>query len=592
VAEKIAAGHERVPESWPVHGTTGYRFANVVNGLFVDTGSRARLDRIYRAFTGEDAAFEDVVYACKRVILRNALASELNVLANRVSRIAQADRSTRDFTLNSLRQALTEVIACFPVYRTYVADKVSAQDRRFIEWAVARARQRSQASDVSIFDFLLVTLLARVRAESDPQLAAQVRTFALKFQQVTAPVTAKGVEDTAFYRYNRLVSLNEVGGDPDRFGFTLAAFHGASQDRAARWPHTMLATSTHDGKRSEDVRARIDVLSEMSAAWRLSLRRWGRINKSRKVEVDGVPAPSANDEYLLYQTLLGSWPTEMPDEAALAAYRERIEHYMTKAVREAKQHSSWINVNQAYEAAVLGFVGALLGRLHGNLFLDDFIGMQRTLAWFGMLNSLSQTLIKLLSPGVPDLFQGTELWDLSLVDPDNRRPVDWGLRRQRLEQLRPLAAADAEARVPVLQELLRAPADGRCKLFLICVGLALRARRQALFQAGDYLPLPAAGLRARHVVAFARRDSAGGVIVVAPRLFVSLCEQPGALPLGSQVWDDTTIPVPWLAAGTALRDAVSGRTVATVSAAEGPAIRLRELLAAFPVAALEYDHPG
>lgn len=592
VVEKIAAGHERVPESWPVHGTTGYRFANVVNGLFVDSAARTRIDRIFRSFTGEGAAFEDVVYTAKRVILRSALSSEINVLANQLARIAQADRRTRDFTLNTLRQALTEVIACFPVYRTYIAERVSAQDRRYIEWAVARAKRRSQASDISIFDFVLSALLNRPVQPCALALARQVSSFARKFQQITAPVAAKGVEDTAFYRYNRLTSLNEVGGDPDRFGFTLAAFHGASLDRARRWPHTMLAGSTHDSKRSEDVRARINTLSEMPAAWRLALRRWSRINRSKKVVVDDVPAPSANDEYLLYQTLLGSWPDTPLDESALAAYRNRIEAYMIKAVREAKVHSSWINANEPYEQAVRGFVQALLGRPQNNLFLDDFLALQRSVAWFGMLNSLSQTLIRLASPGVPDIFQGSELWDYSLVDPDNRRPVDWAHRRNLLEQIKPLLALPAEERVPRLHDMLQHPEDGRCKLFLICAALAARKRHEALFECGDYTAVTAEGLHARRIVAFARRDPAGGVIAVAPRFFAALCERPGTLPLGTELWTDTCLPLPWLASGLEVRDLISGQTVAVEPDSQGARLLVGELLTAFPVALLEYSTPS
>ncbi len=586
LVEKIAAGHERVPESWPLHGTTGYRFANVVNGVFVDTAARARIDRIYRSFTGEDASFEDVVYASKRIILRNNLASELNVLANQLARIAQVDRRTRDFTLNTLRQALTEVIACFPVYRTYVAEKVSAQDRRYIEWAVARAKSRSQASDITIFEFVASALLGTLGED----IASQVRAFAMKFQQLTAPVTAKGVEDTSFYRYTRLVSLNEVGGDPEHFGFTLAAFHGASQDRAARWPHTMLATSTHDTKRAEDVRARINALSEMPAAWRLSLRRWSRINRSKKMVLRDGPAPTANDEYLLYQTLLGSWPQEaLDDGAGLAAYRARIEAYMIKAVREAKVHSSWINVNTEYEGAVSAFVNALLGRLENNLFLDDFLALHGYVSWLGLLTSLSQTLIKLASPGVPDIFQGTELWNYSLVDPDNRRPVDWALRHALLTEVKPLTEAAADTRVPALQAMLQAPADGRAKLFVICAALALRARRPGTFDAGGYQPLLAHGSRARHVVAFARQDATGGVIALAPRLFAGMCGRAGALPLGVQVWDDTYLRVDWLPPGTALRDVLSGRSVAFDVDADGARLRLAETLTTFPAALLEYE---
>ena len=549
----------------------------------------AACDRIYRSFTGEAASFEDVVYASKRVILRNALSSELNVLASQLARIAQADRRTRDFTLNTLRQALTEVIACFPVYRTYIAERVSAQDRRYIEWAVARAKRRSQASDISIFDFILSALLDRPVQGCAPGHAQQVHSFAMKFQQLTAPVTAKGVEDTAFYRYTRLVSLNEVGGDPERFGFTLAAFHGASLDRAKRWPHTMLAGSTHDSKRSEDVRARINTLSEMPAAWRLSLRRWSRINRSKKVAVEDVPAPSANDEYLLYQTLLGSWPGTPLDEAALAAYRGRIEAYMIKAVREAKVHSSWININEPYEHAVRSFVHALLARLQSNLFLDDFLALQPLVAWLGMLNSLSQTLIRLASPGVPDIFQGTELWDYSLVDPDNRRPVDWARRRDLLQRIKSLLTLPPQERVPELRAMLQHPEDGRCKLFLICAVLAMRRRQPTLFERGDYVAVTAEGVHAKRIVAFARRNPKGGVIAVAPRLFAGLCERPGSLPFGAQVWRDTGLPLPWLAAGVELRDVISGRPAVLESSPQGTRLPVAELLTAFPVALLEYS---
>ena len=305
-----------MPGSWTVHGTTGYRFANVVNGLFVDTRAKRRMDRVYRAFVGPVPDFTEVARQAKLLIMRTALASELAVLANRLARIAQADRRTRDFTLNSLRQALAEVVACFPVYRTYLAWPAAPaagieegnEDRRHIEWAVAQAKRRSRAADSTIYDFVRSALLGKTVEGAPAALEPLAREFAMKFQQLTGPVTAKGVEDTAFYRYHRLVSLNEVGGDPDCFGFTITAFHGASRDRARHWRHTMLATSTHDNKRAEDVRARIDVLSEIPAAWRLEVRRWSRLNRHRKREVEGAEAPSRNDEYLLYQTLVGTWP--------------------------------------------------------------------------------------------------------------------------------------------------------------------------------------------------------------------------------------------------------------------------------------------
>jgi len=324
VAEKIVAPHEDVPESWHVHGTTGYRFAMVVNGVLVDTAAQGKLERIWRAFSRQDEPFAELAYEGKRAIMRGALASELTVLAAALLRIARADWRTRDFTFNTLRQALAEVAACMPVYRTYIVDSPSAQDLRYVNWAVAHARRRSRAADVSIFDFVRQSLLGHAVEGAAPDLQARVRHFAIRFQQFTSPVAAKGVEDTAFYRYGRLASLNEVGGDPAQFGMTVRAFHGASADRAVRWPHTLLATSTHDNKRAEDVRCRIDVLSEMPAAWRLALRRWSALARAHRTQLDAGPAPSPADEYLLYQTLLGTLPPPTLDEAGLAAWRERI----------------------------------------------------------------------------------------------------------------------------------------------------------------------------------------------------------------------------------------------------------------------------
>jgi len=520
------------------------------------------------------------------LILRIALASELTVLSNQLSRIAQADRRTRDFTLNTLRGALTEIIACFPVYRTYVTDKAAPQDRRFIEWAVARAKRRSRAADTSIFDFVLGALLVQT-----PEPSAQVHAFARKFQQVTAPVMAKGIEDTAFYRYNALASLNEVGGNPNQFGFTVSAFHGASQDRAARWPHTMLATSTHDTKRSEDVRVRIDVLSELPAVWRLSLRRWSRINRSKKRKVEDAVVPSPNDEYLLYQTLLGSWPLQPLDERSLAVYCERIQAYMVKAVREAKVHTSWVNVNEEYEAALCDFIQALLGRLDNNLFLDDFRGSQRYIAWIGMLNGLAQAAIKFASPGVPDTFQGCELWNLSLVDPDNRRPVDYALRRTLLTEIRELRGHPPETRASRLRELMQAPEDGRCKLYVTYCGLRLRREREALFQRGGYSALAVEGERERQLVAFGRRLDSAGAILVAPRLVTPIVPQPGFVPLGAAAWGDTVILVPWLDPRTRIQNVYTGREVRVHDGERGPHLAASELLEDFPLALLDFEVP-
>jgi len=576
VVEKITAGHEHVPESWAVHGTTGYRFATVVNGLFVDAAARGRLDRIYRAFIGEDLEFAEVAYRGKRAIMRAALASELTVLATELLRIARADRRTRDFTFNTLRQALSEVVACFPVYRTYIAQTASVQDRRHVDWAIAHAKRRSRAADVTIFDFVRSALLARAPKDAAPDLKARFRAFSMKFQQFTAPVAAKGVEDTAFYVFNRLASLNEVGGDPELFGIAVSAFHGASADRAARWPHTMLATSTHDNKRSEDVRARIDVVSEMPAAWRLLLRRWSRMNRGRKRTVDGVPAPSRNDEYLLYQTLLGTFPSGDLDAERLAEYRDRIERYMVKAVREAKVHSSWINISAPYETATTEFVRQLLGRLAGNLFLEDLAQQARSVGWFGMLNSLSMALVKLASPGVPDIYQGNETLDFSLVDPDNRRPVDYARRRAMLDEMKGLAGVSGLAHVA--RAMANAPENGRAKLWVTWRALELRRELSALFERGDYVPLAVTGERASHVVAFARRHRDHGVIAVAGRLWASLGVDAGAPPLGDAVWGDTQVSLDPLTPAGSLINVLTGEKLEVANGG----LRLGAVFAHFP----------
>jgi (1->4)-alpha-D-glucan 1-alpha-D-glucosylmutase len=588
VAEKIAAAHERVPERWAVHGTTGYRFAAVANGLFVDTQSRERIDRIWRRFSGVESDFEEAAYRGRRAIARHALASELTVLAAELLRIARADRRTRDHTFNTLRQALAEIAACMPVYRTYIGRRVSAQDRRYIQWAVARARQRSSAADPSIFEFVRTALLGQAPAGAPPALAAQLRRFAMKFQQFTAPVAAKGVEDTAFYAYNRLASLNEVGSDPGAFGITLRAFHGASADRAARWPHTLLATSTHDNKRAEDVRQRINVLSETPAAWRLLLGRWRMLNRARLRRVRDAEAPSRRDQYLLYQTLLGTFPADPPDAAGLAAYRARIEQYLLKAAREAKQSSSWINPDEEYEQALCGFVQALLDGARANPFLDDLRAQAPAVAWFGALNSLSQTLVKHASPGVPDIYQGTELGDLSLVDPDNRRPVDFAARSALLESHERLASAAPEAQSEALRAVLATPHDGRAKLWVAGRALALRRERPELFAGAEYLPLTASGERARHVIAFARRARDEGLIAVAGRFFASLGLAPHAAPLGEAAWRDCTLDLSFLPPGTRLRQVLAPGELSL----EHAPLRVADILRDLPVALLRFEPPA
>ncbi|MGE3678948.1 MAG: malto-oligosyltrehalose synthase, partial [Burkholderiales bacterium] len=579
VAEKITAPHENVPESWHVHGTTGYRFAMVVNGVLVDTTAERRLERIWRAFARETHGFAELAYLGKRAIMRSALASELTVLATELLRIARADRRTRDYTFNTLRLALAEVAACMPVYRTYIAEKPSQQDLRYVDWAVAQARRRSHAADVSIFDFVRRALLGEPIEGSDDAARARVLRFAARFQQFTSPVAAKGVEDTAFYRHARLASLNEVGGDPSQFGMSVRAFHGASADRAARWPHTILATSTHDNKRSEDVRNRINVLSEIPAAWRLSLGRWHALNRPLRAQLDSGAAPSPADEYLLYQTLLGTFPSQGLDEASLPAYRERIERYALKAAREAKSRTSWVSPDEDYERGLAAFVRGLLARVRPNPFLDDLGAQAAMLARFGALNSIAMAAIKFTSPGVPDLYQGNEIIDLSLVDPDNRRNVDYALRGRLLDDMEALAGApDLASR---LAALLQDPCDGRAKLWVTWRLLQLRRRLPELFSQGGYRALAASGAAATHVVAYQRAHEGSVLVVAVGRFFARLLRDPQALPLGG-AWGDTRIALPGLADGTVLTDTLSGAS----HVLSGGALPLAQVFAALPVAVL------
>ncbi|MES2354096.1 MAG: malto-oligosyltrehalose synthase [Pseudomonadota bacterium] len=580
VIEKIVASYEHVPKQWPVSGSTGYRFANVVNGLFVDTANENRMDRVYTAFIGERIDYSELVYRCKKLIMKVGLASQLNVLADELSHIALSDRLYCDFTVNSLRDALLEIVACFPVYRTYVTHlQVSMDDKRFIDWAVSAARKKSQAADVSIFDFIRDSLLLNIAEGKPAAYHEAVISFAMRFQQFSSPVMAKAMEDTSFYIYNRLVSLNEVGGDPGTFGLTLAAFHGASQDRAKNWPHTMLATSTHDGKRSEDVRARINVLSEVPALWRRRLRRWSQLNRRKKTRAESSDFPSRNDEYLIYQTLIGAWPLH---EAELAGFTERIEQYMLKAVREAKVHSSWLNPNAEYESGLSKFVTALLVPGEKNLFLADFLPFQRMISLFGMLNSLSQTLIKLTSPGVPDIYQSNELWDFSLVDPDNRRPVDYQRRLSMLDEVKALTAVDSNALVGQVRSLLESMEDGRIKLYMIWKILTVRRQLESLFCDGDYLPLRTEGIFADHICAFARLKNEDAIIVVAPRLFYGMVGENFRLPVGSEIWQDTCIEMNEILKSSAWTNQLTGQTIMIQEEAGRQFIFARELFAGFP----------
>jgi (1->4)-alpha-D-glucan 1-alpha-D-glucosylmutase len=586
VVEKILAVYEHLPESWPVEGTTGYDFANLVGGLFVYPGSEHDLDRLYARVIGRRIVFDDLLFENKKLVIRAQLSSELTVLANLADQIAQSNRHTRDFTLNGLRDAITLVVAAFPVYRTYVDGRgpLREEDRRYIDWAVAWAKKRSPAMEVSIFDFLRDLLLGEF-AHDRPEQHDAVLRFAMKLQQFSAPVMAKGLEDTSFYIYNRLVSLNEVGGDPRRFGTTPGGFHRACQERRQRWPHGLLATSTHDSKRSEDLRVRIHVLSEIPGQWQHQVGRWTRINRSRKTVVDDLQAPSRNDEYLLYQTLVGAWPLEGVNDATLPAFRDRIREYMLKAAKEAKQQTSWVNPNAAYEAAIGQFVDQLLAD-GSNRFLADLEPFALRIAHFGLLNALSQLVLKLTAPGVPDIYQGCELWDFSLVDPDNRRPVDYGLRARLLDEL--VQRSDGGDLPDLAHELAASLTDGRAKLYTVWRLLTLRGREPGLFAQGSYLPLTTSGHRADHVVAFARDHADRWLLVVVARWFARLLVEP-RLPLGPAVWGDTLVELPSGDLPGEWRDCFTGERF---TAGGAGALQVAELLRHFPVAVLAGDSGG
>ena len=497
-----------------------------------------------------------------------------------------------------MTEALREIVACFPVYRTYVGDDGQAageRDRQHVEQAVAAAKRQSPTASPSVFDFI-GDLLCRT-GELD---------FVRRFQQLTGPVTAKGVEDTAFYRYNRLLSLNEVGGTPDRFGTPVPEFHRLNAERLARWPHSLSATSTHDSKRSEDVRARINVLSELPHEWRARLRTWHRLNRRHRTLVDGEPAPDPNEEYFLYQTLVGAWPVEPVGDAEHAAFSERIERYMHKALREAKVHASWVHPNPAYDAAVSRFIAAILdrsepprpspGRLRRligaivaepgvNPFLADFRPIQQRIAVAGTYNSLAQTLLKLVAPGVPDIYQGTEEWDLSLVDPDNRRPVDYARLRTDLRAIRERLAEPGADLAELVRSLLATKEDGRIKLYLTHRVLDYRRQHARLFQEGAYLPLEAQGPRREHVVAFGRQRESETVVAVVPR-FLARLHLTGP-PVGSSVWGGTWLAIPEAWASRAYRNVLTGEDVQVATREGRPGLALEAALASFPVALLE-----
>jgi len=590
VAEKILGTDEELPAHWPVYGTTGYDFLNTVNGLFVDKHESPALDRIYQRAVGFEVDFDELVYAQKRLVMAQLFTVEIENLTRELQSLAEQDRHARDLTFTQLKHGLREIIACFPVYRTYTRDfYVSHNDRKYIEYAIEEA-VREYPDIGPACEFLRRLLLL----DYPEYLAAGEKEawlkFVMRWQQFTGPIMAKGFEDTALYVYNQLVSLNEVGGDPRDAGITVNEFHRRNEKRQKRLPHTLNATSTHDTKRSEDVRARINVLSEIPVLWGERLRKWRGWNKPKKKILDGQAVPGGNAELLIYQTLLGAWPF---NEHELPEFKERLAGYLIKSAREASIYTSWLFTNNDYENALVDFSRDILEPKEGNQFLKDFLDFERVIAYYGALSSLAQVLLKITSPGVPDFYQGTELWNLSLVDPDNRRPVDFEFR---VELLKELQSRESRGLVSLAGELLDSWHDGRIKMFTVYRALNFRRDYSDLFSKGEYIPLTSTGKGSGYVCTFARHSANNWVLVAVPRLMARLAifhrmhdEQTGLPPLkppvGKSYWEGDFLSIPEQAPNH-WRNIFTGESLSTVNGNTSKELPLSGVFQHFPVALL------
>ena len=578
VVEKILEHGEELPVSWPCQGTSGYDFLGAVNSLLCQPASEAAFTALYHSFIGNATSCETLIDRNKRMIVDKHLAGDIDNLAHLLKRISERYRYASDFTLYGLQMALVEIMVQFPVYRSYIGRAgVSRADQGYIGQIIDQARPH-----IPDFRNELEFIKRFLCLEFDEHMAAEDKDqwlhFVMRLQQFTGPLMAKGVEDTVFYVYNRLLSLNEVGAGPLQFGIDLDQFHAFNQHRVSCWPHAMNASATHDTKRGEDVRARLNVLSEMPTEWECCIQEWHDINRERKVSAGEWEAPGKDDEYLLYQTLLGAYPFDL---AEYPIFIERVKAYLIKAVREAKVHTNWLEPDRRYEDALLAFAEQVMQPGQDNPFLQAFLPFQRRIQHYGILNSLTQTLLKMTTPGLPDFYQGTELWDLSLVDPDNRRPVDFERRCVLLKDLQARASAGI---LQLITELLAAPEDGRIKLFLIHHALQARGAERDLFQHGAYQKLTVIGSLKGHVVAFARELGERRALVIAPR-FPSGLVKDGEYPLGEAIWHETRVLPP---TGSRLR----WRNVLTGQTVQGEeAVWLREVFQHFPVALL-INEPG
>ncbi|HVT01965.1 MAG TPA: malto-oligosyltrehalose synthase [Thermoanaerobaculia bacterium] len=537
VVEKILGRGEELPVEFAAQGTTGYDFIDVLTALQLSAPGLRDLQRIYVGFTGNYAPFEETAYLRKKQVINELFAGEVRALAMRLARIASQDRNARDFALAELVDALSELTAALPVYRTYVRNfDVGPSDRQYLDGALDDAQAKSSDRlDARIFSFL-----HRVLSIDPPRYSRQTRTdcldFIMRWQQFTGRVMAKGVEDTAFYHHNLLISMNEVGGAPrdELFEDGALELHQRNAAILQRWPHTMNATSTHDTKRSEDARARINVLSEIPEIWEARLKEWAESNASRKLRTRAMPVPDANEEVLIYQSLLGIWPLEGAEQERLG---DRLKAYIEKASREAKVHTSWLQPNHEHETALKHFVDVLLDPLHEN-FRKSFLSLHQITSYAGFINSLSQVLLKITSPGVPDFYQGSEFWDFSLVDPDNRRSVNFEARRKMLEALR----ARRNEGIELARELVRDWKSGAIKMFVTHVALKFRREQAELFRRGEYLPVAIGGDSTR-LFGFARRLENRWTLQIVPRFIARHVEDDGSS-LRPGLWDgiDVTLP--------------------------------------------------
>ncbi|MCP4650669.1 MAG: malto-oligosyltrehalose synthase [PVC group bacterium] len=533
VVEKILIDKEQLSLDWPAQGTTGYDFLNHANGLFCMKKNQRSFNRIYTKFTGRGTSYEGLACNKKRLIISKHMAGNIDNLAVLLKQISSYSRHGSDITLYALRRALVEVLAHFPVYRTYIShDDFTDIDADYILSAVKKAKHISPGLFYEL-DFIEKFLLLKPEHYIRDEEREKVIEFVMRFQQVSGPLMAKGVEDTVFYVYNRFLSLNEVGGSPDKFGIFVKDFHNFNKTRQANHPCSLNALSTHDTKRGEDFRARLNVFSEIPELWEQSIKRWNRSNKKIKTKLNAVIAPDKNDEYFLYQTLAGAFPFNVEDRDA---FMGRLKEYLIKAVREAKVYTAWLKPDTDYENAYIKFAEEIMN----GAFLNEFLPFQKKIAYYGIFNSLVQTLIKMTAPGVPDFYQGTELWDLSLVDPDNRRPVDFV---QREKMLRDIMHGKQNNLKELILDLWKNKEDGRVKMFLIYQILQQRKALPELFLKGDYAALDTGGKYKDHVVAFARTYKDDTALIIVPRFLTTLVEE-GENPFGETVWSDTYVAVP------------------------------------------------